>query len=78
MEERLSVAAGTGRPCAGSYLAGALHTPHVGALPPDVAVLAVIVTVLLLQELDRRTADFSHVAPERPSFQSLGQILLDT
>lgn len=43
-----------------SYLAGALHTPHVSALPSDVTVLAVVVAVLLLQELNR----------ERPGFNS--------
>lgn len=48
MEERLSVPAGTGRPRAVSYLAGALHTPHIGTLPPDIAVLAVVVAILLL------------------------------
>lgn len=48
MEERLSVPAGTGRPRTVSYLAGALHTPHIGTLPPDIAVLAVVVAILLL------------------------------
>lgn len=37
-----------GRNGTASYLAGALHTPHIGALPPDVAVFAVIVAILLL------------------------------
>ena len=31
-----------------SYLVGALHTPHVGTFPSDVAILAVIVAILLL------------------------------
>ena len=48
MEGRLSVPAATGWPRAVSYLAGALHAPHIGALPPDIAVFAVIVAILLL------------------------------
>lgn len=31
-----------------SHLVGALHTPHVGTFPPDFAVLAVIIAILLL------------------------------
>lgn len=30
-----------------AYLVGALDTPHVGTLPPDVTVLAVVITVFL-------------------------------
>lgn len=45
--------------CRGAaYLVGTLHTPHIGALPSDVAVLAVVVAVFLLQELNKRTPEF--------------------
>lgn len=62
-----------GASCGGAYLVGALHTPHIGTLPPDVAVLTVIIAVFLLQELNKKDIRVltNVISSCYPSFQKL-------